>query len=260
MKELIYVDAENVSRSVVIGEIEKVKGACTQNDDFIGKFYGARSAVLESIMPYLQQGLEYVDTSAIMVSRKNIVDMKISVDCVYDVFVAYRNDVRKVWVFTQDYDFVPLVYKLACMNVVVCAPLFREDLLPKSIGDIENALERVGYHPMVTEDWLKPQYSVISDLLGSCFTESIVCKYCSRKQRRFLDSLAQMVPQADFRRLAEMSLHEFSIVAVFKALQLSAADNLTVPIINLYTRKFFGRNFVSRDIEHAVKKLDAMIA
>lgn len=260
MKELIYVDAENVSRSVVIDEIKKIKNSCRHDDEVVGKFYGAQGTVATSIKPYLSEGMEYVETSSIAANRKNIVDMKISVDCVLDVFVQFRNEVRDVWIFTSDYDFIPLIYKLAITDVTVHVPFFNADMLPKTVGDIENALIDSCYRPMCSEAWMLPQYGAIIDELGAGVWEHAVRKYCTKKQRRFLEELSDIITDRELSKLHVLDITEFSIISIFKTLDISADDARAVNIVNLYTRKFFGRSFSSRKIPSMKSTLSSVLS
>lgn len=260
MKVLVYVDAENVARDVVKEELKKVKEECPPECEILGKFYGAKSAIETSIVSYLEEGFEFVETSSITVSQKNVTDMKICVDCMHEVLDVHKGDVACVWVFTRDCDFIPLAYKLAGLEVKVHAPLFKKSYLPMTNSDVENALERLGYNPMLSADWMKPQYEVILNMIGVASAEPAVLRYCRRKQRNFLDALRKLSGMTEVEKLYLAAVEKFSIVYVLKCLHVDPGSSFETEIVNLYTRKFFGRNFVSKELSVVIENLDKMIA
>ena len=109
-KILIFIDAENVSKEQVTNALHDARSLSGKEDTLIGKFYGCSNVLGEMINEYLALGLEFVETSVYSLRKKNITDMKLMVDCLFDVVEAYRGDIKAIYILSNDYDYNPLVY------------------------------------------------------------------------------------------------------------------------------------------------------
>ena len=158
MKNLVYVDAENISKedfTQVLTEARQM--ACVGS--VTGKFYGNRDVIGEMLNIGYNGGFEFIETSSIVRSRKNVTDMKITVDCITDVmdWIAQGLSVADLTVHlvSGDCDFVPLIYKLRGLGLQVELPISVSGMEEKTLADLEAALKQAQYDPRLRQDILQ---------------------------------------------------------------------------------------------------------
>ena len=227
---LVYVDAENVSFSMFKNYYdEHLRG-----NKISGKVYGNSEILGESTQDYLRVGFEYVDTSHLSDSSKNVADMKIVTDCAFDVLQVFSGMQVHVVLLTKDCDFLPLVYKLSTVTT---------------------ALEEHEYDPMSSDDWILPQVSFIDNLLNGEISYEFIVRYCTRKKNRFIKSVS--VRNAVLAlKLDSIEISNFSAITVYQAMRRSNIDFENMMFfINMYTNKFFGKAFKPADLKRQIRKL-----
>lgn len=250
-KVLLYVDAENVSHED-LAEVQKVK-KCAGDAVFVGKFYG-KYDVLQGIMQDCYAcGLDYVETSSLNAGKKNLTDMKIVVDCVTDACVLYRGEVQRVVLLSHDCDFIPLVLKLKGCGIVIDMPLFDADRETLTTADLDVFLRDCHYEPMLRDDYLDSQYSVIMGLASEKFDECVIKEYLCRKKKKFLRELGYIADSSQVERLQEDDVSDFSFYRVAEALGIRQVDAFSAKILDLYTRKFYGGSIPSAHRELVLK-------
>ena len=79
----LYIDGENISKADIMSSVTDFIQSLGATDIFVGKLYGNRDVVKSSVPFCLSKGLTFVETSTISSSKKNITDMKITVDCIF---------------------------------------------------------------------------------------------------------------------------------------------------------------------------------
>lgn len=249
---LVYVDAENVSFSMFKNYYdEHLRG-----NKISGKVYGNSEILGESTQDYLRVGFEYVDTSHLSDSSKNVADMKIVTDCAFDVLQVFSGMQVHVVLLTKDCDFLPLVYKLMANGVVVDVPMLGKDktmIVPMST--VTTALEEHEYDPMSSDDWILPQVSFIDNLLNGEISYEFIVRYCTRKKNRFIKSVS--VRNAVLAlKLDSIEISNFSAITVYQAMRRSNIDFENMMFfINMYTNKFFGKAFKPADLKRQIRKL-----
>lgn len=112
----LYIDGENISKADIMSSVTDFIQSLGATDIFVGKLYGNRDVVKSSVPFCLSKGLTFVETSTISSSKKNITDMKITVDCIFDVVYTKETDFT-VTLLSKDCDFLPLFYKLNEMGI-----------------------------------------------------------------------------------------------------------------------------------------------
>lgn len=147
-KILIFIDAENVSKEQVTNALHDARSLSGKEDTLIGKFYGCSNVLGEIINEYLALGLEFVETSVYSLRKKNITDMKLMVDCLFDVVEAYRGDIKAIYILSNDYDYNPLVYKLKGFGFIVKAATIDSFGDISSAGDLAKFLTNQGFFPV----------------------------------------------------------------------------------------------------------------
>ena len=246
-KVLLYVDAENCSKESVTDIVTSVKSSI-DGDIFIGKFYGKLDCIASMTSVCYELGLDFVETSTLVNNRKNVTDMKIVVDCVTDVCVNYRDDISRVILLSEDCDFIPLVRKLNCFGIVVELPIFEESSLNKTIADVDRELREALYDPMGQGTALEPQYPVIRELLPESYSDDLIKNYVDRKRRRFLKELVEFIESGVFAKLYEFPIEKFSFSLVCSELGLTRHSEEFASLLDVYTRKFFGKSYTLKTI------------
>lgn len=186
-KILFYVDAENVSKSQVelfMAEALRLRG---ESDEIIGKFYGAHSALNSLIYYYLNLGLEYVETDVLADRKKNLADMKMVVDCLYDVLKTYSDDTKAVFILSNDCDFNPLVYKIRILNIPVTFSALDSFSSISSTNELSHYLMVRGFSPVRKETATVILYDYIVDMISDIsLDKGIVLAYLRNKIERLL--------------------------------------------------------------------------
>ena len=257
MKTLVYVDAENINYDEAEPYLMKIKEESKEADLVVGKFYGARDVIDPSLVSYLKIGLEYVDTASIITGRKNVADMKIVVDCVFDVFQKFINDVRKVYLFTRDCDFLPLVYKLSGLNIEVETPLFEINRIPRSKSEINEKLKEIEYTPMLTDEWMYPQIEHVQYLLQDAVDFGALAEFYEKKRVKFVRDLKPILENDQFiKQINALPVLNFGIVPVVHHLCSKGVTREDLEkVLTAYTKKYFGATFNSSIIQSKLSQI-----
>lgn len=250
MKSFVYIDAENISKEEFSVTIGKIREMCT--GVICGKFYGNKDKIGGLLSMGYEAGFEFVETSSIVHNRKNVTDMKITVDCITDVLDAMRN--AEVFLVSNDCDFVPLFYKLRGLNVDVYAPLMSGVLQEKSIGDLEEELKKLQYDPRLRSDILSPQYDVVKQMLPDSYSDALITDWFTKKKRKFLKDLILLLGE-DAAKEADLDVKEFSFLTVCERLGIKPASDIGVSLLKSYTQKCFGFSYPERTLGMKVSEL-----
>lgn len=243
-KVLVYVDAENICKEEAREALRNVKSNLKDDEMMVGKFYGACQSITSVMQVCYEEGLEYVETSSINHGSKNVTDMKICLDCTWDVLTVYEKCVSRVIILTKDCDFVPLVYKLKGSNVEVETPLFNPEERCKTPADVSVALENEGFDPMALGSRaLKNQYCTIRALLPAKFSDGVIETYLDRKQHNFLKGVKALFDKETYDKLCSEKSREFSLYSVIPFVK---QENL-MSVIDCYTTKYYGISFSKKD-------------
>lgn len=240
-KILIYVDAENVSYEECVTQVESVRASYGVANCIIGKVYGNHEILSPELLHWcLGVGFDYIDTSVIVLNRKNVADMKIVVDCVFDACNYFYGEVSKVFIISKDCDFVPVVQKLNSIGVCTEVPLYVQP--PVSVAkSLEDSLLEKGWDPSVSLDALIAPFDAVEGFLG-VEREQEISNYFRKKKRRISNEISARYGTSFGSRIVDVPEHSFSLVSVFKAVGCQKFDTSedAIFLINLYTSKMFG--------------------
>jgi hypothetical protein len=242
-KVLLYVDAENVSIDDVNQKVEELKNSLASDEQLVGKFYGGVNVIGGLMSTCYQLGLEYTETSSLNRGVKNLTDMKIIVDCIFDVSTTYYGEISRVCILSNDCDFTPLVLKLRSQNFAVEAPLFNFDNRERTCQDVSKKLIEQEYYPLDNSDPLKcfnNQYGPLRSVLSDDFSDDVILRYLDKKRSNFLKA-AKEVCGISVLKLNDVPSDEFCFDSVLDAVSLD--DNSLRILIRQYTSKFFGGLF-----------------
>ena len=254
-KLLIYVDAENISKEEFSSIMPKIKSVAN-NELIVGKFYGKFSEVTGLMPLCFAEGFEFSETSSLVYGqKKNVTDMKISVDCVSDVFTLFRGEVSRVVILSKDCDFVPIVYKLLSAGINTYIPLYSSSNLTLTAAELEKTLITFGYDPMETDDWFKAQVPIVKKMLQSCYDVDVVKTFFDKKKKRFLSDLREMgYSDTSISSLNHLVIDQFSLLRVFELLGIRSNCEQSLLIVDLWTRKMFGKSFEQKQLHSKVNR------
>ena len=255
-KLLIYVDAENISKNDFMDIIPKIKSAAG-SELIVGKFYGKLEDITGISPLCFAEGFEFVETSSMVYGqKKNITDMKISVDCVADVFTLFAGDVKRVIILSRDCDFVPIVYKLRAAGIQTYIPLYSESNLTMTAAELEKTLVDLGYDPMISCDWHKAAVPIVVNLLQKHYDVDVVKTFFDKKKKRFLLGLSELGCDASIiASLNHVVLEQFSLDTVFQFFEVTQKNEFSLQVADLWTRKMFGKSFEKKQLSLKVDKL-----
>lgn len=243
MDKLLYIDGENVSRDIIIDTIDGIKDKLDQNEKFIGRLYGSREFVKNAITPCLIRGVVFVETSVLSVSKKNVADMKIIIDCMCDVS-SYCNSSKscEVFLLTKDTDFFPLIFKLIELGIDVKTPLLsltRDDLSQNSRNVLDSYLKEEGFYSNKNLNYLNNIYDEIKSFVGDKFSDEIIEAHIDVHTKKFFKWLDQKFSLDDSSHKFYTTLKDFSLADLINKLGITDKEILDEIYLN-YTQKIFG--------------------
>lgn len=250
---LIYVDAENISFS----DLKDYLDVNAISGNIIGKAYGSSTVLGEAAMDFLRIGFQFVETSHLSESSKNVADMKILTDCAFDVLRTFAGVQVQVVLLTKDCDFMPLVYQLLSIGVPTEVPMLGKDkTIAVPVSTVSELLSKCNYDPMNSDAWLLPQIGYIDSLIGNEIDISFIDRYCSRKRNRFIRSIAVINPYFA-TKLEDIAKDDFSAEAVYCAAKdIGLQTDTVMRYLNMYANKYFGKAFKSDDLRNVLERLD----
>ena len=241
---LIYADAENAGVSEIDFWVNQIKEDCASDELAIGKFYGCFDQIKETMQICYEYGMEYVETSSLIGSRKNISDMKLVVDCITDALVLYQNKVSKVVILSKDCDFTPLIYKLRGSGIDAVSPLHSLVNRHLTVGDLNIALRDLQYNPVLEgHSALFNQYARIRELVDESFSDKLIDSFLLKRQKRFIKAIGLLCTPEQTEKLHQVPVREFS----FKSVMAIVTDDVE-KLCQIYVMKFFGFNYKDSEV------------
>ena len=248
---LVYVDAENLT----VEQFKQVrKDICVLNCCVIGKFYGNAKELGAIKYECYRAGYDFVDTSGISHSAKNVTDMKITVDCITDVMCAFCEDVDAVWILSNDHDFLPLIYKLMGRGLDVRMPLLQDILDQKTLADVNKFLESHCFASVARERVCEGLVPLYKDVTKEAFPYSLILDYVEQKKMRYLRSIITNYDDSVSADVDSIPVESFGFAEVIKALPIMDLPEKLEALDN-YTRRVFGISLTKAD---AIAQLSAM--
>ena len=221
----LYIDGENVSKMEVVNSVNSFLELLKPSDIFVGKLYGNRDSVKAYVPFCLANGLTYVETSAISVSGKNITDMKMTVDCIFDVLYSKDSDFT-VTLLSKDCDFLPLFYKLKEMGVKAEMPFSAlaqitsfeflssftkmEKNYQKTTSGLDAFLKHNGFYSPKNSDCLGNLFSKIKEKTDNFFPDSVIEEHIAIKTKKFNKSIVATYGENNISEFKKIKPKNFS--------------------------------------------------
>lgn len=238
MKVLMYVDAENVTTDQLKESVAKLQ-EYKRSHDIIGKFYGDRSNIGTVFDICISYGMEFVDTSALSTRKKNLADMKIAADAMDDCLNIYAKSVDRVFLVSNDIDFLPIVYKLRGKGIEVDSYLCNNSNVAFSIKDLTQSLYTYGYFPLSDERYFTVTFVDLRETLPYFFSDELVERYLQLRFSKFINAIKNITDITSVCKLKRISMMELSAKEVLCCLDKYDTDAVA-EILKMYFQKVFG--------------------
>lgn len=249
-KILVYVDAENISVDQFNELQHLVREELNEDGIVIGKFYGSHSVLGGIVQACLQVGYEYVDTYPMCNSNKNVTDMKMTVDCIYDVVQTYSADTKVVYVASSDHDFVPLIHKLQGQKCEVRMPFLVKRSL-RTCADLSKDLVAKNFDAVARQRILDNPFSMIKECVGDEFMDDVIEAFVMKKQRKIASVVTATIGIEDGNSVLSIPPTDFSYQRLQVALDTDKISNLE--LLDVYTKKMYGLCLPARDAEELLR-------
>lgn len=233
---LVYVDAENIRLEQLTQVMQEISN---EQSRVIGKFYGVSTVLGEITAKCLEFGFDYIDTSMMSMGRKNVTDMKIVVDCVYDAFVTFCGNVDDVWLISNDHDFTPLIYKLKGQGIDIHAPFITIYTKRATASELHKYLLTNNFDPKRGLQLFEKPYAVIMEATNNEFVEDVIKEYVDKKKNKIAKYFGQDLGDAVYNKIQSVPVESFSISDVLDA-TIGAGCTDVLEILDLYTSKMYG--------------------
>lgn len=251
-KVFLYLDAENLSKEQILEHVDVIKAGVTEEEILIGKFYGSKETLHSIVRVCYSLGLDFIETSSISESTKNVADMKLTVDCLYDVIMD-TNNVNSVYILTQDKDFLPLIYKLYGLGIRVFTPLLKFiDNIDDTVS-IARYLHSVGFSPRYHSDILKEPVKYALSVAGENFSNEEIIQYFQNKRQKFVNTLSCFLEIDICAKILDIQIDEFGWNTIISCLP-NLEFKLLCTVLDIYTGKFFGFKY-GNSLENIVANL-----
>ena len=231
----LYIDGENISKADIMSSVTDFIQSLGATDIFVGKLYGNRDVVKSSVPFCLSKGLTFVETSTISSSKKNITDMKITVDCIFDVVYTKETDFT-VTLLSKDCDFLPLFYKLNEMGIrtempfcalakssfeYLAAHMKEEIKYDKTTSGLDAFLKHNNFYSPKNADCLGNLFNKIKKKTSGAFPDSVIEAHIKIKTKKFNKLIAATCGEYNIGRFRSLSAKDFSFESTIGSLGIS---------------------------------------
>lgn len=249
---LVYVDAENISVSQFLEVKEEINAL--QDCCVVGKFYGNPKMLGDIMCECYCAGYDFVDTSGISHSTKNVTDMKIAVDCITDVMHVFVNAVDVVYIVSADHDFLPLIYKLMGRGLVIKTPFLQDVVKHKTCTDVSKFLENEGFAESVCDKVCNNLMSMYLEATKNTFPYKLITAYVEKKKAKYVKHVLSVYGDVVGSRVDMIPTDKFGFSEVLEALRLQDMP-ACVDALDDYTRKIFGISLTKADAMMQISRL-----
>lgn len=253
-KILLYVDAENVSFERASQFFAEAHATADAKDVVIGKCYGRKEHLGSAVRDYVELGFEYVDSSVFTELTKNITDMKLITDCVYDVFGLYKGDIKAIYILSDDCDFNPLINKLRSVKFDLNAPTMSINEKLNNSQMLTRALRIRKFYPLDSSIIYSNLFDDIKHaLLGLDYEERLIERYLGIRIKKLYNYLSQNF-DVESPKLTTEYIRAFNFRVFYEDVANSNFD--LEKLITLFTTKMFGETLKSSDILIAMREIN----
>lgn len=234
----MYVDAENVTTDQLKESVTKLQ-EYKRTHDIIGKFYGDRNNIGAVFDICISYGMEFIDTSALSTRKKNLADMKIAADAMDDCLNIYAKTVDKVFLVSNDIDFLPIVYKLRGKGIEVDSYLCNNSNVAFSVKDLTQSLHTYGYFPLSDERYFTVTFVDLRETLPYFFSDELLERYLQLRFSKFINAIKNIIDTASVCKLERISMMELSAKEIVHCLSRHDTDAIA-EILKTYFQRVFG--------------------
>ena len=251
----LYIDGENISKMDIINSVNGFIELLNPSDTFVGKLYGNRDSVKAYVPFCLANGLTYVETSSISVSSKNVTDMKMTVDCIFDVLYAKDPDFT-VTLLSKDCDFLPLFYKLKEMGVRAEMPFStlaklnsfeflsaftkKEKSYKRNTAGLDAFLKHNNFYSAKNSNCLGNLFSKIKKKTDNFFPDSVIEAHIAIKTKKFNKSIVALYGENNTHKFKKIKPKDFSFENVVNSLEITDVNEINRLYV-IYVSKVFGQ-------------------
>lgn len=231
----VYIDAENLSFNTVKERVTEIKKV---DPNYVGKIYGSKESSRNSIQYCLLEGYDFIETSVLSPIKKNLSDSKIIVDCMYDVMTK---QVDKVYMLSNDTDFLPLVYTLKKLHIEVIALNVRqsEETLP-STYELNSELRTTGFYGNKNVNVWDNMFNGIKTWIGDKYSDDIILEHIDTRIRKFIVALGTELGEEVLIALDNLDRHDWSFYTVRDSIAGTGVSITDKDLADRYIRKVYG--------------------
>jgi hypothetical protein len=251
---LIFIDAENMSKSQALKAYEEAKRMSSPEDIILGKFYGVKENLGDLVQFYLSLGFEFVDTSIYAEQKKNLTDMKIITDTVFDIVNVFPNELKAVFILSNDCDFNPLICKLKAYNTqVIGASSFLFGSID-SVDALASYLKIQRFTPASVHTINNVLYDSIVDLTRDMLLDdTLIIKFLRTRINKLASATLAKYRYA-MRELSDDEIRQFSFASYNNLLEQAGYCNVEENL-KLFTNKMFGSTLDKNGVAQVVMKI-----
>ena len=251
-KILMFVDAENVSREQVRNYLADARSMLQETDTFVGKCYGSKDVLGSMISFFLENGFDFIDTAVYTQAKKNLADMKIIVDSIWDILETFRGDIKAVYILSNDCDFNPLIYKLKTLDIVVKAASFDSFGEINSVNGLLRLLTVKKFLPIKKEFVTQCVYEAVSDAVKEERVDKAVILALVRERYTILQKAVKVKYGFPMDNLSEKQLKCFSFWDFNRFLTQRGVTS-SADLLKLFLTKVYGSTINDREISEVLK-------
>lgn len=252
IKILMFVDAENVSREQVKNYLAEARSMLQETDTFVGKCYGSKDVLGSMISFFLENGFDFIDTAVYAQAKKNLADMKIIVDSIWDILETFRGDIKAVYILSNDCDFNPLIYKLKSLDIVIKAASFDSFGEINSVNGLLRLLTVKKFLPIKKEFVTQSVYEAVSDAVKEERVDKTVILALVRDRYTILQKAVKAKYGFPMDNLSEKQLKCFSFWDFNRFLTQRGVTS-SADLLKLFLTKVYGSTINDREISEVLK-------
>lgn len=231
----VYIDAENLAFDTVKAKVLEIKKL---EPNYSGKIYGSKESSKNSIQFCLLEGYDFVETSVLSPIKKNLSDSKIIVDCMYDVMTK---QVDKVYMLSNDTDFLPLIYTLKKLHIDVFAlNVHQQTDTLSSTYELNSELRELGFYSNKNMSVWDNMFNGIKSLVGDRYADDVILEHIDIKVRKFITSLGFKYGVAVLAAADSMDKRNWSYYTVKEIIDSANIEFNDRELADLYIRKIYG--------------------
>lgn len=185
-------------------------------------------------------------------AKKNLADMKIIVDSIWDILETFRGDIKAVYILSNDCDFNPLIYKLKSLDIVIKAASFDSFGEINSVNGLLRLLTVKKFLPIKKEFVTQSVYEAVSDAVKEERVDKTVILALVRDRYTILQKAVKAKYGFPMDNLSEKQLKCFSFWDFNRFLTQRGVTS-SADLLKLFLTKVYGSTINDREISEVLK-------